>query len=123
MKLTMVLPESALLIITETRHILALDQMSSILQYHIRQRNGTMANPGDYLAGLISRSSDLQRGLVVFQVEHGTMSTGVDNSLELLFATDELVDLVGVVDLMLVILVGQECDSVWVVLRGCCYVW
>lgn len=94
--------------VTEASDVLALDEQSAVAELDISQGNGTVADGANDLAGFVGSSGDLERSLVVLQIEHRAMSSRVDDRSELALLANEFLNLVGVVDLVGKVIVGQK---------------
>lgn len=94
--------------VTKTSDVLSFDKQSAVAELDISQGNRAVADSADDLAGFVGGSSDLERCLVVLQIEHRAMSSGIDNRSELALLANELFNLVGVVDLVSKVMGGQK---------------
>lgn len=97
-----------LLSVTEASDVLSLDKQSAVAELDVSQGNRAVADSADDLAGFVGSSGDLERCLVVLQIEHGAMSSGIDDRSELTLLSNELFDFVGVVNLVCKVMVGQK---------------
>jgi hypothetical protein len=94
---------SILLRVAETSSLTALKKRLSI-NLDLSEDDRTVADSSDGLAGLVELLNDLDRGLIVDEIEHGAVATGVEDGVKLGSLAKELLERSGLLpDLLLLV--------------------
>ena len=105
---------SILLRVAEASGLTALKKRLSI-NLDLSEDDRTVADSGDGLASLLELLNDLDRGLVVDEIEHGAVATGVEDGVELRSLAKEFLEGSGLLpDLLLLV---EELDRLLITLE------
>jgi len=95
--------DSILLRVAETSSLTALKKRLSI-NLDLGEDDRAVADSSDGLASLVELLNDLDRGLIVDEIEHGTVATGVEDGVKLGSLAKELLERSGLLpDLLLLV--------------------
>lgn len=84
--------DGVLLGVAEASDLAALEKGLAAVDGDVDEDDGAVAHGRDGLAGLVELLDDLERGLVVDEVEHGAVAAGVEDGVELGRLSEELAE-------------------------------